>query len=288
MKRQKGIFFWLAVAILLYDSSLLGLTPFQLEKADKAEELKREIQVLNLVNGLDLIQEQMEVILRSAKECLKLREQFKAILLSRSDEMGRMLKEIRGYLYEKKEIPPALIQNYRRLDGEIKRARLEMEEKIDGLAKKVEENLAFHQLYQLQKFIPCIIPPKGEERIGQAADYKGLAQNLERIREIPDYLYQRKKEEIFARALENMKFHKPPGAKIDEPEMKKQIQAVFDEVRILEDADFEIQKERLAEELASPLKPQIFSNDLSRKIAAFLFSPEIIPVLEKRVMMRKE
>ena len=284
MIRQKGIFFWLAVAVFLNASLSTGLSQFQPEKVDKAEELRREIQVLNLVNGLDLTQEQMEMIMKNAKECLKLREQFKSILLARNDEMGRMLAEIRGYLYQKKEIPPALAQNYRRLDGEIKRARLEMGEKINALAKNIEESLASHQLYQLQKFIPCIIPPKGEERIGQAADYKGLAQNLERIREIPDYLYQRKKEEIFARALENMKLHTPPGVKIEEKEMKKLLEAVFDEVRSLEDVEFEIQKERLAERLASPLKPQALLDDPSRKIAAFLLSPEIIPVLEKRMM----
>jgi hypothetical protein len=31
---------------------------------------------------------------------------------------------------------------------------------------------------KLQEFIPCIIPPKGELRIGQAGDNKGLVKNL--------------------------------------------------------------------------------------------------------------
>jgi hypothetical protein len=154
---------------------------------------------------------------------------------------------------------------------------------MKGLAEEIEESLEPHQLYQLQEFVPCIIPPKGEKRIGQARDYKGLARSLERIRRIPSRFYQQRRDEIVRRTLEGLKLHAPFFSDLDEEEMKRHIESIYDEVRNLEDAEFEIQKERLAENLISPFKPEVPSNNLMRKIAGFLLSPEVIPVLEARI-----
>ena len=65
--------------------------------------------------------------------------------------------------------------------------------------------------------------------------------------------------------------------------MERRIESIYDAVRNLEDAEFEIQKEQLAEDLISTFQPQAPSNSLIRKITGFLLSAEIIPVLERRV-----
>lgn len=283
MEKEKIIIFWLAMVFFLNAGLLQGFQKFPGEKLDKVEELRREIRLLNLVNGLDLTPEQMEMILRNAEESKKLRERFKATLLLRKEEMEELLEEIKIYLEENREIPIPTAQNHNRLNKEMKKARFEMEEKIRDLAKDIEEGLEPHQLFQLQKFIPCIIPPKGEARIGQAENRMGLTRSLERIRRIPSRFYQRRKEEILSRTVEGMKIHVPLGVDINEEEMKRHIEAIYDEARSLEDAEFEIQKERLAEDLISPIKPEIPSHNLTRKIAGFLLSPEIIPILEEKI-----
>jgi hypothetical protein len=283
MEKEKIMISWIAMVFFLNAGLLGGLPKFPEEKLEKAEELRREIRLLNLVNGLDLTQEQMEMILRSAEEGKKLRERFIATLLNQQEKMEESLKEIKSYLGERKEIPPDVAQNYHRLNKEMKKARLEMQERVRYLAKQIEEGLESHQLFQLQKFIPCIIPPKGEARIGQADNYKGQIRSLERIRRIPSRLYQTRKEEILNRTLESMKIHVPLWIDIDKEEMKNHIQAVYDETRRLDDAEFEIQKQRLAEDLISRFKPDIPSHNLARKIEGFLLSPEIIAILEKRI-----
>ncbi|NIO48053.1 MAG: hypothetical protein GTN73_01240 [Candidatus Aminicenantes bacterium] len=283
MEKEKILISWLVMVFFLNIGLFGGPTKFPAEKLEKAEQLQREIRLLNLINGLDLTQEQMEMILRSAEESKKLRERFIATLLYQQDKMEESLKEIKSYLGERKEIPPDVVQNYRRLDKEIKKARLEMQESVRDLARQIEEGLESHQIFQLQEFIPCIIPPKGEARIGQASNYKGQIRSLERIRRIPSRLYQTRKEEILSRTLEAMKIHVPLWVDIDEEEMKSHIQAVYDETRRLDDPEFEIQKKRLAEDLISPFKPDIPAHNLARKIEGFLLSPEIIPILEERI-----
>lgn len=271
--------------------TLFFLIPFFLlsqpkeEKFDKSEELRREIRLINLLNGLELNSEQMGMILTRAQETEKLRQEFKATLQFQQSEREKVLEEIRSYLQESREIPSTTAQRFHRIQTELKESRLNMDKRIREKAEEIKETLEEHQIYQLQEFIPCIIPPKGESRIGQAQGHKGLARGLERIRNLPYRFYETKKDEIIARTLERMKLHVPPRVEINEKEMKRHVHSIFEKARSLRDVEFEIQKDKLAEELISPLKPQTLSSKsvLIRKIEAFLLSPEIIPLLEERV-----
>jgi len=283
MEKGKVSIFFMVMVFFLAASLLWGLPEFSKEKLEKTEELRREIRLLNLINGLDLTPKQMEIVLENAEENQRMRDQFEKVLLNRQEEMEAALEEIRSYLRENEEIPPLTVQKYHRLDREIREVRLKIQEEIKDLAKEIEESLEPHQLYKLQEFVPCIIPPKGEKRIGQAKDYKGLTRSLERIRRIPSRIYQQRRDEVVGRTLEGLKLHAPLFTDLDGEEMKRHVESIYDEVRNLEDAEFEIQKERLAEDLISPFKPEIPSNNLMRKIAGFLLSAEVIPVLEARI-----
>jgi len=274
----------LGIMVFFLTSSLLwGLPEFSKEKPEKTEEMRREIRLLNLINGLDLTPKQMGIILENALEYQGMRARFEKDLLNGQEEMEAALEEIRRYLRENKEIPPQAVQQYRRLDREFREDRLKIQEEMKDLAKEIEESLELHQLYQLQEFVPCIIPPKGEKRIGQAKDYRGMTKSLERIRRIPSRIFQQRRDEIVWRTLGGLKLHAPFFSDLDEEEMKSHIELIYDEARNLEDAEFEMQKERLAEDLISPFKPEIPSNNLIRKISGFLLSAEVIPLLEARV-----
>ena len=194
------------------------------------------------------------------------------------------LEKIKTYLEDDQEIPSSTAQRFHRISNEIKRKRKEVEGKIRKLAGVVEENLEQHQLYQLQEFIPCIIPPQGELRIDQAGNNKGLARNLERIREIPYRTYERRKAEIVDRTLQGLKLHIPRGVEIKDDELEEHIQKVFRKARSLSDIDFEIQKERLSEEFVSVIKPSHSKQNVSKTIQTFLLCPEIIPILEERIL----
>lgn len=277
--------------IFLSGLALFFLIPFFLlsqpkdERFGKSEEIRREIRLVNLINGLDLNSMQMEMILTRARETEKLRQESEAELRLRQEEMERVLEEIKFYRKDNQEVPSATVQRFHGLQKELRESRFALVEKIREQAREIERVLEEHQLYQLQEFVPCIIPPKGELRIGQAQGHQGLTRGMERIRELPYRFYDRKRDEIIDRTLERMKLHVPPKVEIDEKEMKEHIGSVLEKARSLQDVEFDLQKDKLATELVSPLKPQALSSrsPLSRKIEAFLLSPEIIPLIEERL-----
>ena len=276
----RAIVFFLAVSIVW------ALPEDSRDRAAKTEKLRKEIRLLNLFNGLDLTQEQMKTILDGARESQKLRDEYESALARVQDQMEEALDSIRVYLSEDREIPPQTVRDYHSLDREVRKVRLQVQERIAELAREIEESLEPHQLYQLQEFVPCIIPPKGEKRIGQAEDTKGLTRNLERIRRLPSHLYQQRKTEIVGRTCQGLRLHAPPYSEMDDEELRAHVESVFDRMRRLEDAEFEIHKERLAEELISPVKPEIPASNLVRKIAGFLLSEEAVTVLEDRLDRR--
>ncbi|MGD8535256.1 MAG: hypothetical protein PVF66_05335, partial [Candidatus Aminicenantes bacterium] len=109
------------IMVFLFATSLLwGLPEFSKEKLEKTEEMRREIRLLNLINGLDLTPKQMEIVLENAEEYQRIRIQFEKALLNRQEEMEGALGEIRHYLRENKEIPPQAVQKYHRLEREIR------------------------------------------------------------------------------------------------------------------------------------------------------------------------
>ncbi|MEW5900271.1 MAG: hypothetical protein AB1715_02280 [Acidobacteriota bacterium] len=246
---------------------------------DSAEQLRREIRLLNLVNGLELTAAQRSLILSRAGELKESRENLEELFRARHKELEPILKEIKSYLEQNREVPQEIAKRFHALEAEQKKARLEFEEKTRAYAREIGESLESHQVYQLERFVPCIIPPKGEGRVGQAADYRGFVSKLERIREIPDRLYERRKEMICGRTMEEIRLRAGRAADFNEGEMIKRIDAYFDKVRSLSPTDFEIQKDKLAEEFVSIAKPAKRAPDLTQKIGAFLLAAEVIPAL---------
>ncbi len=282
-KKEKSIRSFLVLALSVIPI-FLG-SPLLLGKdLNQTQQLRQEIIGLNLLNGLELSHEQIEITLRCAEESKKLREDLQKSILVLTDDMEMELEKIKTYLEKNQDIPPSTAQGFHKISNEIKRQKNETEEKIGRLAGVVKQTLEQHQLYQLQEFIPCIIPPKGALRIGQAGNNKGLIRNLERIREIPHRIYERKKTDIINKTLQGLKLHMPRKAEIEEEDLGEHIQNVFRKVRGFSDTDFEIQKERLAEELVSPVNPSSPANNITRNIEGFLLCPEIIPILEERLL----
>jgi hypothetical protein len=54
MEKEKVSIFFMVMVFFLAASLLWGLPELSKEKLEKTEELRREIRLLNLINGLDL------------------------------------------------------------------------------------------------------------------------------------------------------------------------------------------------------------------------------------------
>ena len=78
---------------------------------------------LNIINGLDLSHDQMEIILQSAEESKRLREELQKSILLLSDDMETELEKIKSYLKKNQDIPPSTAQRFHRISNEIKEKR---------------------------------------------------------------------------------------------------------------------------------------------------------------------
>ena len=250
---------------------------------ESIEGLKREIRVLNLVNGLNLTPEQMDRILSLARRAEGCRAEFRKTVGSFEEEEGRALEEIGSFLRLGLEIPQNTAQSFHGISNEARRAGLMMREEMKNLTEQASRVLESHQIHQMELYVPCIIPPKGEARIGQAADFKGLSRSLERLRELPARVYSMRRRAIAQRTLDALKLRAAPGTNGDERELLGRIVSITDRARALDEAEFTIQKESLAEEMAGLLKQEIPAGQLDRKIEGFLLSPEMIRLLEERL-----
>lgn len=251
---------------------------------EKTEALRREIRLINLLNGLDLTPEQMAFIRDKAEESRRLRDEARARASAGQDELGSILAEIRRLRMENRDVPRDLAQRFHALDAEIRKERQRIEEARRGLAADIERSLDRHQTYALETFVPCVIPPPGAGRIGQAVDIKGFGGRLERLRAAPERLYARRRSEIIAKSVEEIKIKAGPMAfPSAESELAGKLGDYFDRVRGFRQVDFEVQKEKLAEEFAALVKPTAPALDLAKKIEAFLLAPEVIPILNERL-----
>jgi hypothetical protein len=240
--------------------------------------------VLNLVNGLELSLKQMQIVRDNARETQRLLQESRLYYTSRKPELDRALEEIKRFRLENKDVPPELAQRFHSLETELKKERARFQEALQSLALDTKKCLEEHQLHALDSYIPCVIPPKGESRIGQAVDVKGISNRLARLRSLPDRVYERRKRQLVERTLEEIKLRSGPVFDEDRAdEVEEGLENFYDRLRRLSDVDFEIQKESLAREFAALLKPQARPLNLTRKVEAFLLAPEIIPILDAAI-----
>jgi len=259
----------------------LMASPAQAETDVK--KLHREVLLLNLINGLELSADQMSFILEKAKEAQEIREEFEDRAEENVDETFEALSDLRATLMRGEDISPSLQERVHRLQNANRGLREEYEEEMTRLALEVKETLGEHQFYALERFVPCLIPPEGEARIGQAEGTAPAERALGRIREMPDPMFERRKEQVAQMALELARRHLPKGLIINEDEEKDRIISIFEEARAMSDVEFELEKTNLAQQLKSRYELPKLPSDVTVKIEGFLLDPLIVPLLEERL-----
>ncbi len=256
---------------------------------EKQKDLKEEIHTLNLINGLYLDKEQMEFILDKARQAKQIRDESKQNIeeLSEEDEqtLGLLRKELIDY-------NGAIADDITKKTNMMTR-RLEMiqegyNKRIEVVAKELKENLSETQLYLIDEFKPCLIPPKGPAKIGQAENSEAGAKKLEQIRNMPKERYDTLKKSLANEFLFKAKKHSPKGLIVDEDTQRKKIIAVFDEARTLSDTDFSLKKGELAKNLKIDLLPKKVPIDITVKIERYLLNPAVIPVLEEKLALKEK
>ena len=253
------------------------------DEATDASTLRREVQLLNLLNGLELSDDQMHVVLENAKEAERIRKELRDEGQESEADIVSVLSQFREALLDGKSVPDALQREWHELHGKGLALMREYKEEMARLASKVQTALKEHQLHALKQFVPCIVPPKGDLRIGQAGNTAAAERALARVREMPQQQFDRHKVQLAERALERWKQHLPKGFGPDE-RARRVVVSIMEEARALSDVEFEVEKADLAQRLHQEFAPGNASPPVDKLIATHLLDRRIIPLLEE--MMR--
>ncbi|MBN2394086.1 MAG: hypothetical protein JXR84_25355 [Anaerolineae bacterium] len=269
---------WLIVCIglLLLLLGCQAALPANAQTPPETADLRREIQLLNLINSLDLTPEQMQFILDQARQVQKGREALKA--QADGDEMQATLEEIRDTLMAGESLSPELQERFRDARAENERLIKEHQEQVTGLAREVEDILEEDQLDVLAQYVPHVVPLPDVPRTGQAQAA------LERLRAIPADVFDLRKEAIARRTMQELekRFRTRTAPRERDRELDR-ILELAERVRDLSDTEFELQQKALIEELLSPYEVARPSVRPMVVIARHLLDPAIIPLLEEKI-----
>jgi hypothetical protein len=274
------------MALLLLPLLGCQAAPVNAQAPPEEADLHRQIQLLNLINGLELTPEQMRFILEKAREAEVTRDALRAE--ANIAEMEAVLAEIRDTLMAGQNIPEELRESFFAARAENRRLVEAHKKEAMRLAGEIEETLEGHQLYTVEHYVPCVIPPEGEPRIGQARDAKGVGV-LERLRAVPADRFERHKAKVARRVMQRLeeRFNRRVLI-LDREEELHRILDLLEKARSLSGVDFDLEKEDLIEALLAPYEASRPPVDVTSVIGRHLLDPAIIPLLEQKLALTEE
>jgi len=255
------------------------------EDTEKLERVTGQIRLLNLINGLELDEAQIEFIIQKAEEAEQLKVDFLQEVNDDNPEIAHTLQtfqELRDNLLKGENISDDLKAQVFTAEGQRKRIMQQYYDGVALLAQEIKEMLESHQLHTLEHYVPCLIAPK-PWAAGQADSSDAAVSKLTELREIPDSVFEENKEKIAELVLEHMRAYLPRGYVLDEEAEKEWIISLLEEARGLSEVDFAIEKAGLIEKLISRYTLPALPIDISIKIERFLLNPDIIPLLKTKL-----
>ncbi len=253
-------------------------------KDSKLKELRMQIVLYNLVKNLYLTKEQAEFLLEKAKVAKNLKEDFEEKFKEIFSQQKQILSDLKEILKEESGvIPQKLKKELHKTEYELKKLRKEYIQKLDEIVKEVKSKLSDSQIYIIENFKPCLIPPKSSKLIGQAFSSKRLEKKLEFLRKLPCQEYIFKRDRFIENFLNHilLRFPKIEEKKLEE--IRENLVEILDKMRELSDIDFSLQKEQILEEIKNIFSPKFSfkEKNIDDKILHFLLNPQIIPILEE-------
>ncbi|RME86409.1 MAG: hypothetical protein D6785_03400 [Planctomycetota bacterium] len=267
---KKGLFYLMVLVFVFLGNPILrgeqDCEEGQKCSKKKVRKIKKEINLLNLMNGLNLSADQIKELLKLAKDLKALGEEMgilkkKEISKEAQNKKLQLLKEIQERILQGQEIPirlrKELISLQRQTNPyptrEEKRKFLkyikEMEEKASKILTKSQKEV-------LATYKPCLIPPKNLKdpvRIGQAEVDGKYYKILKKLRKLPNWKYDFLEEAILDELIEKYEFHHGKYEKKERKKIFSKLQEIALKTRKLTDVQFEIQKSKLEKEIKQVL-----------------------------------
>ncbi|MEK7821833.1 MAG: hypothetical protein AAB260_02195 [Planctomycetota bacterium] len=269
------------------------------EEMKQIEALREDINLLNLLNGLNLTDEQSSRVMNLAAEARAVRQgslEENVQLLNEFKETLLTLKE--GIMDKNWRPDPEIEKKAGQLNHRLKELKEESFTRLQALEGEAKGVLTPGQLAIIEDYKPCLIPPKdlkSPTRAGQAFDTAPVERFLTRARSIPAERYARARDTLTEEFLDRLEKHLGPLP--DKTAKREEVLRVIEEARTMTDEEFALEKEDMASKLAP--KPEADSRRGQRpafgihghgmdKVGRFLLNERIIPILEKRLALSKD
>jgi len=275
----------------------------------KIKELKADINLLNLVNGLNLTKAQIRSILREARLVEKDLCAVKQAAVDESkamEEEYKLLKSVQRSLNDNKDVSSSLRSRHavmmeRRRSNTVWKLRPQALKRVQESAGRVTEALTPAQQEIISTYKPCLIPPKNLKdpvRVGQAKSTGAMEKFLDWVRALPDPVYANQMDEIIENVIIRVEKHVGVMKEEDRWDYSDRLKDVSERARNMNDVDFELSKPGLAAELDPGDRSELLKECLAEmgvkkyqlegKVTQFLLVPRIIKILEKRLKQMDE
>lgn len=271
---------------------------------DRVAVLRQDISLINLLNGLHLSREQMTQILHLARERRSLWEgaapgsvELMAALRQAEEAFAVLKKEIQQGNPARGEVPARAASINQRLKELAQQNQKLVNQKQKALEGRLRRVLSPEQLKVVENFKPCLIPPldlRNPVRAGQASAAAGVFKRLQRLRQIPEKHWRARRQQIAQRVVDRYSRHHYRMTEAEKQAEAARILRVMDRARQLSNIDFEMEKEKLAQELKPKDKMRELRDQLEAraphgkkprlsKVGRFLLNERIIPILKERL-----
>ncbi len=214
--------------------------------------LHDDISLANLIRGLSLTGDQLEVLAEAAVAADTLRAAHTAEAQPLLAEMEVAFGGLRGELLAGGNPDPEVEQRALRTQRELQDMRREFERELADLEIQVRGVLDDGQVSIIEDFKPCLIPPKelGEPaRVGQSDGGGRAVEVLGELRTLPQHTYERRMERFVERGLEIIELRAGPQGDEARESYRDRLTALVEEVRTLDDVTWALQGTEMARRL---------------------------------------
>ncbi|MEW6746421.1 MAG: hypothetical protein AB1486_27075 [Planctomycetota bacterium] len=262
-------------------------------------ELRREINLLNLMNGMVFTRDQLTQLAAAASKAGELmgspdpsREELR--------DYEQALRRLWSCMNRREVIRTGLLHDVTRLAREVHLGKpaARSTPALGGLVSDVEELLSESQRSVLVDFKPCLIPPKNLKdpvRVGQAADRSHGVALLTRLRATPERKWRELGDFVVTRALEEIERHQGSLPAEERDAALAHLREILERARAMDDAQFELEKKDLAAELGHLNRKETLESKLrelrgdeaivAEKVRAFILDPCFAKLASERLAL---
>jgi hypothetical protein len=244
--------------------------PFDGLRRTPTEQVRHEIAILNLVNGLDLTADQRRALLGQAEKARELRGQCRNQEQALEAEAHSSFVALRAELLKGQPADPAVERRAQEANRSLDLAHEQCTLPMHALTEETRDLLTPGQLDIVEHYAPCLVPPKNlrdPSRVGQANDGSAIEQALERVRSMPPARRQVGEQVFVNRHLERYGRIKPMASPAELDAEKARVDGVLVRAFAMSDADFALNRARLGDEIARPFAPRQERTPLARVVS---------------------